>query len=308
MRRAMPFASAATRASFAARGRGRVDHLLVQNAPGARSHEHDAVGEPNGLANVVRHEDDRLAGRAPDPLDLALEDLARLRVERGERLVHQEDRGVGRERARDRAALAHAAGQLVRVAIAEAPEVHQAEQLLAPRGPRRLASRPWIFSGNSTLSRRVSHGKERRVLEDDRAVRARAPRRPRRRDAPAPTSAWRARRPGSGWWTCRSRRARGGRRTPRRRPAARRSRKISTTPPCGRHARATRPRARCSPQRAPGEPSTGAADARHGRSRPTLRKREHAARYNGRSRRASKGEAGLPRHTATAVPLTARRR
>ena len=41
---------------------------------------------------------------------------ARQRVERGERLVHQQDLRLHRERARDRDALLHAAGQHVRIA------------------------------------------------------------------------------------------------------------------------------------------------------------------------------------------------
>src|ERR1019366_7648364 len=93
---------------------GQIDSLLVQDAPRTRPHQDDAIRQPDGLADVVRHEDDRLARRAPDPLDLALKDLASLGVERRERLVHEEHGGGGGEGGRDRAALPHASPALVR--------------------------------------------------------------------------------------------------------------------------------------------------------------------------------------------------
>ncbi len=69
----------------------------------------------------------------PEPLELVVEHVARHRVERAERLVHEEDVGVLRERAGERDALAHAAGQLVRALLGEAAEVHQVEQLVDAR-------------------------------------------------------------------------------------------------------------------------------------------------------------------------------
>ena len=54
----------------------------------------------------------------PDVLDVAVKLLARQRVERRERLVHQQHARIGRERARQRDALLHAARQLVDIARA----------------------------------------------------------------------------------------------------------------------------------------------------------------------------------------------
>jgi NitT/TauT family transport system ATP-binding protein len=52
-----------------------------------------------------------------------LQDHLGLRVERRERLVHQQHQRIDRERARERRALAHAAGELVRVVIFERAQV-----------------------------------------------------------------------------------------------------------------------------------------------------------------------------------------
>jgi hypothetical protein len=56
---------------------------------------------------------------------LVAEQQARLLVERAERLVHQQDLRLGGERARDRDALAHAAGKLGRIALLEAVEARR---------------------------------------------------------------------------------------------------------------------------------------------------------------------------------------
>ena len=55
-----------------------------------------------------------------DAHQLALHDDARLRVERGERLVHQQNVGADRERAGEIDALPHAAGQFMRIMRVEA--------------------------------------------------------------------------------------------------------------------------------------------------------------------------------------------
>src|SRR5262245_15867847 len=56
--------------------------------------EHDAIAEPRRLAHVVRDEHDGEPGLAPDVLELVVQQVARDRVERAERLVHEEDVGV----------------------------------------------------------------------------------------------------------------------------------------------------------------------------------------------------------------------
>ena len=56
--------------------------------------------------------------------------LAGERVERAERLVHQERAGVVGEHARDRDALLHAAGELARIAVGETFETDQLEEFV----------------------------------------------------------------------------------------------------------------------------------------------------------------------------------
>src|SRR6185369_17027894 len=58
-----------------ARGRQPVvDHL--EDAPRARTHHHDAVGQEHRLGDRVRHEDHRLAGALPQPQQLLVESVA----------------------------------------------------------------------------------------------------------------------------------------------------------------------------------------------------------------------------------------
>ena len=88
-----------------------------------------------------------------------MQQVAGHRVERAERLVHQQDVGVLGEGPGERDPLAHAAGQLVRPLVAEPVEVHRLEQRLA-RGPcaRSLRARRAACSARSTLPATVSHG------------------------------------------------------------------------------------------------------------------------------------------------------
>ncbi len=67
--------------------------------------------------------------------------LAHLGVERAERLVEQQHLGLDRERARQRDALALAAGKLRGIAIGQKVELHQLEQLVHALGDLVLAGR-----------------------------------------------------------------------------------------------------------------------------------------------------------------------
>ena len=60
---------------------------------------------------------------------------AHLRVERAERLVEQQDLRLDGQRARERHPLALAARQLGRVALAEAVQLHQRQQLVDLAAP-----------------------------------------------------------------------------------------------------------------------------------------------------------------------------
>ena len=68
-------------------------------------HQADPIGDPHRLIDVMRHEHDCLAHRALDAHELLLQALARDAVHRAERLVHQEDGRIRRERPRETDAL-----------------------------------------------------------------------------------------------------------------------------------------------------------------------------------------------------------
>ena len=84
-----------------------------------RRHDDYPVREVKRLVDAVRDEDDRLSVLLPYSQQLALEQHARVRVERAEGLVHQQHLGVVRERAGYRGALAHSARKLVRLRVGE---------------------------------------------------------------------------------------------------------------------------------------------------------------------------------------------
>src|SRR5213593_2875442 len=79
----------------------RIGQLVAESFDGvARSaaEQHDRRREIDGLFDVVRHEYDGLAELAPEPEEQVLQPRPSHRVQAGERLVHQEDLRLARER------------------------------------------------------------------------------------------------------------------------------------------------------------------------------------------------------------------
>ncbi len=95
--------------------------------PGA--HDGDAVAERHGLGLVVRHVDHRGAEPALDARDLGAHLHAQLRVEVGQRLVHQERLRVAHDGAAHGDALALAAGEVGRLALEVLLEVEDLRRL-----------------------------------------------------------------------------------------------------------------------------------------------------------------------------------
>ena len=85
-------------------------------------------------ALVVRDEDERDPELGLERLELDLEVLAQLRVQRAERLVEQQHARPQHQRARERDALLLAARQLVGLAPRELGHVDQLERLAHPLG------------------------------------------------------------------------------------------------------------------------------------------------------------------------------
>ena len=79
---------------------------------------------------------------------LLLQFGANQRIERGKRLVHQQNIGVGRQRAREADALAHAAGERIGIAFFMAAQAHFVEPiacLLVLRGHRQATHAQGVF-------------------------------------------------------------------------------------------------------------------------------------------------------------------
>ena len=103
------------------------------------------------------HEHDGGTGLGGDAGELGLQVLAGHLVERTERLVHQQQPRVLGERAGDRDALLHAAGELVGVAV---DEVREADELgeLGDAGGARRRPMPCSSSGSAMLPATVRQG------------------------------------------------------------------------------------------------------------------------------------------------------
>ena len=114
-----------------------------------------------------------LFSTATQPQQVLLELAPVLLVDGGERLVEQQHVGVDRERAGEADALAHAAGELVRILLLEAGEADLvdvvARDLLA-LGPRHAAQ----LEPEGDVAQHGRPGHQREVLEDEGALRARA--------------------------------------------------------------------------------------------------------------------------------------
>ena len=110
----------------------------------AHVEQRDPRAHLHGLVDVVRDEHDRLPELGLKPQELVLEARARHRVDRAERLVHQQHRRIGGERARDTDALALTARRAARGSGRGTPrfEADRREQLVGPRRRSRRLSQP----------------------------------------------------------------------------------------------------------------------------------------------------------------------
>ena len=112
------------------RGRGSATSSRSTMRARTRRHHDDFVGEIDRFGQAMGDEHDGLAGCRPDPQQFVAHGHARLLIERCERLVHQQHRRVLHQPARDRDPLLHAAGQFMRMPLAETLEADQLQRLL----------------------------------------------------------------------------------------------------------------------------------------------------------------------------------
>ena len=146
---------------------------LAQDSTRRRGEHVHAVAEIDGFFDGMRHEEHRCLRFLPQLVEQLLHAEPRGRIERAERLVHQDDARPEDQRARDRHALAHAAGELARILVSvaldvEADLVDPRVGLFAPLARANAAAleaeRDVVFDG-AIVERRV-------VLEHHAAIRA----------------------------------------------------------------------------------------------------------------------------------------
>ena len=130
----------------------------LAHAAGSRGEEHDPVAQQQGLLQGVGDVDHRLAEGGPDAQQFLLHDRPGLRVEGGQRLVHEEHLGIVGQRAGDPHPLLHAARELVRIVPGEPGESDERQHSRA-RASRSGRSTPRFSRPNVTLSRTVRQGR-----------------------------------------------------------------------------------------------------------------------------------------------------
>ena len=90
-------------------GMRQLDRLLEHDATGARRQEHHPIGQRQRFLEIVRHEQDGWPAPAPQRVQPAAKAPRERLVERGERLVHQQQRRLHAERPGERHPTLHAA-------------------------------------------------------------------------------------------------------------------------------------------------------------------------------------------------------
>jgi hypothetical protein len=153
----------------------KLDREVIRHARRPRGQHHHAGAEKHRLADAVGHEHDGLPGLLPDMQQLQVHFLARERVERAKRLVHQDELGIVDERARDGGALLHAAGELIRILFLAAPEPDQGKEL-ARAGTARAHGKPQDLGREQDIVDHASPFQQQWLLEHHADVAARVER------------------------------------------------------------------------------------------------------------------------------------
>src|SRR5581483_4637332 len=148
---------------------GNVENRL-DGSGGASRHHGDPVGEQNRLVDVVGDEEHSLPTSTPDAGELLLHNVARLRVERTKRLIHQKDTGVIHEDTGNLKSLPHAARKLIGLIVLETFKADKTDRLgndgpvvLVPQFAHTRAERDVLLDSQPVKDGAVA-------LEDDSAV------------------------------------------------------------------------------------------------------------------------------------------
>ena len=101
------------------RGRGMSTASSRMTRPGRADITMTRSARKIASRDSMRDQQHRLAAGLPDALQFQVHPLARQRIQRAERLVHQQDARVAHQRAADAGTLLHAAREFIRIALGE---------------------------------------------------------------------------------------------------------------------------------------------------------------------------------------------
>ncbi len=141
-----------------------IDGVFRQHAPRSRAHHDDPVGQRDRLIEVVGHEQHGPAVLLPQREKELLHQHLGLGIQCAERLIHEDDARITDEGARERDALAHAAGDLARIVVLEAFEAQLREDLQAASAPFTLVAALYLEAELGVVQDRAP-GKQRMLLE-----------------------------------------------------------------------------------------------------------------------------------------------
>src|SRR6516162_2159122 len=109
----------------------------IDDAAGPLRHDDDPGGQEYCLGNGMGDEDHRLSRLVPQPQQLLIKVIANDLIERPEGLVHQQQRRIERQSARNGCALLHAARKLPRELALEPRQIDEREIALGALSPLR---------------------------------------------------------------------------------------------------------------------------------------------------------------------------
>ncbi len=143
---------------------------------GIAAQDDDAVGQQDGFFDVVGDDEDGRVGiflPGPELQQFAAQVLGGEHIQRGERLVHEENFGLHHQRAGKADALLHAAGEFLGIGALEAVQADRVEHVqaaLAALDGRHAAG----LERSLDVFQHGEPGKQREALEDDGDVGASA--------------------------------------------------------------------------------------------------------------------------------------
>ena len=114
---------------------GDVDRDVGDDAPGSWGQDDDPIGDQDRLGDAVGDHDDGRCRALPESQQLEVEAFAAERIERAERFIEQEHRGLERQGTGERHTLGGPAGQLGRAGVRHRRvEVDEVDQRADPCG------------------------------------------------------------------------------------------------------------------------------------------------------------------------------